>query len=192
MNLKFLDKLSVFSLFKANGTNPANLTNPISSQLVLQQPNSTSTPSSFTSTNLNQSSTITLVSNGVYKKSSDGKRSQATVVHSMSSLPLVSSSGSATTSTTTQQPTKEKSSFFGGGHKRVPSYNEIHTQSKSFIDKIFQTSSHSNHQNTNTNNNNNSGAIIKDDFNLSNGGNCSIHSAHISIEIAEVSCVKCS
>lgn len=47
-------------------------------------------------------------------------------------------------STTSLQPlvnTKEKTSFFTKSHKRAPSHNDIQNQSKSLIDKLFQSSS---------------------------------------------------
>jgi hypothetical protein len=137
-----------------------------------QTPNSTSSPVTVTtsSANLSQNNTLNLISsfyfNGTANKSGESQHS---------------SNNSTNESQACLDNEKNKGSS-KSNHKRVPSYSEIKSNPKSLIDKLFQT-------NTTTTNNNNANSnspvtiITNDDCSNSNG--C-IHSASITIQIAEV------
>lgn len=80
------------------------------------QPQNTSSPSA-------SSINLSVPQNGLTNNKQD-----RLMVHSMTSLqPLANSA-------------KEKSSFFTKSHKRAPSQNDIQTQPKSLLDKLFQSS----------------------------------------------------
>lgn len=100
----------------ANGTSNTNLStqlsNGVNSTFIIA-PTSTSTPGSSSSNQAHQSS---LTNSNSFSKISEKSNS------------LQPFSGFSS---------KDKSSFFNKSHKRVPSHNDIQSQSKSIIDKLF-------------------------------------------------------